>query len=126
MQVSEVMDECIRQTLMKFSIRKPHVQVDIPQIAIELLSGIQQNDFLIERSYTQWRKCQANVLEELFSSVNYPEMQELGILLDKIRNPEEWNIIMTPAERAEVLLAIRQVASSLSSMGRSSNIQGSA
>lgn len=32
---------------------------------------------------------------------------------------------MTPAERAEVLLAIRQVASSLSSMGRSSNIQGS-
>ncbi|PWA69505.1 hypothetical protein CTI12_AA296270 [Artemisia annua] len=125
MQVSEAMDERIRQTLMQFSIRKPHVQVDIPQIAIELLSGIQQNDFLIERSYTHWRKRQANVLEELFSSVNYPEMQELGILLDKIRNPEEWNIIMTPAERAEVLLAIRQVASSLSSMGRSSNIQGS-
>ncbi|GKE20303.1 hypothetical protein Tco_1431815 [Tanacetum coccineum] len=64
----------------------------------------------------------ANVLEELFSSVNYPEMQELGILLDKIRNPEEWNIIMTPAERAEVLLAIRQVASSLSSMGRTPQI----
>ncbi|GKE05642.1 hypothetical protein Tco_1397660, partial [Tanacetum coccineum] len=50
----------------------------------------------------------ANVLEELFSSVNYLEMQELGILLDKIRNPEEWNIIMTPTERTEVLLAIRQ------------------
>ncbi|GJR89196.1 protein unc-13 homolog isoform X1, partial [Tanacetum coccineum] len=124
MQISEAMDERIRQRLMQFSLRNSHVQVDIPQIVIELLSGIQQNDFLIERSYTQWRKRQANVLEELFSSVNYPEMQELGILLDKIRNPEEWNIIMTPAERAEVLLAIRQVASSLSSMGRSSHIQG--
>ncbi|KAK9076709.1 hypothetical protein SSX86_005043 [Deinandra increscens subsp. villosa] len=124
MQISEAMDECIRQRLMQFSIRKSHVQVDIPQIIIELLSGIQQNEFLVERSYTQWRKRQANVLEELFSSVNYPEMQELGILLDKIRNPEEWNVIMTPAERAEVLLAIRQVASSLSSMSGSSHIQG--
>ncbi|KAI3727581.1 hypothetical protein L6452_16197 [Arctium lappa] len=124
MQISETMDECIRQRLMQFSMRKSHVQVDIPQISIELLSGLQQNDFLVERSYTQWRKRQANVLEELFSSVNYPEMQELGILLDKIRNPEEWNIIMTPAERAEVLLAIRQVASSLSSMQGSFSIQG--
>ncbi|KAD6454901.1 hypothetical protein E3N88_09607 [Mikania micrantha] len=34
-------------------------------------------------------KGQTNVLEELFLSVNYPEMQELGILGDKIRNPEE-------------------------------------
>ncbi|KAI3693593.1 hypothetical protein L1987_76540 [Smallanthus sonchifolius] len=124
MQISEAMDECIRQRLMQFSTRKSHVPVDIPQIIIELLSGIQQNEFLVERSYTQWRKRQANVLEELFSSVNYPEMQELGILLDKIKNPEEWNVIMTPAERAEVLLAIRQVASSLSSMRGSSNIQG--
>ncbi|XP_024993695.1 protein unc-13 homolog isoform X2 [Cynara cardunculus var. scolymus] len=124
MQISEAMDECIRQRLMQFSMRKLHVQVDIPQISIELLSGIQQNDFLVERSYTQWRKRQANVLEELFSSVSYPEMQELGILLDKIRNPEEWNIIMTPAERSEVLLAIRQVASLLSSMQGSSSIQG--
>lgn len=124
MQISEAMDECIRQRLMRFSMKKSHVQVDIPQISIELLSGIQQNDFLIERSYTQWRKRQANVLEELFSSVNYPEMQELGILLDKIRNPEEWNIIMTPAERAEVLLAIRQVASSLSSMHATSHSEG--
>ncbi|KAD6455040.1 hypothetical protein E3N88_09746 [Mikania micrantha] len=33
-------------------------------------------------------KGQTNVLEELFLSVNYPEMQELGILGDKIRNPE--------------------------------------
>ncbi|GJZ90384.1 mammalian uncoordinated homology 13 protein [Tanacetum coccineum] len=78
----------------------------------------------MERSYTQWRKRQANVLEELFSSFNYPEMQELGILLDKIRNLEEWNIIITPAERVEHLLAIRQVASSLSSIGRTSQIQG--
>ncbi|KAF5800738.1 hypothetical protein HanXRQr2_Chr06g0240081 [Helianthus annuus] len=124
MQISEAMDECIRQRLMQFSMRKSHVQFDIPQIVIELLSGIQQNDFLVERSYTQWRKRQANVLEELFSSVNYHEMQELGILLDKIRNPEEWNVIMTPAERAEVLQAIRQVASSLSSKRGSSHIQG--
>ncbi|KAL7608412.1 hypothetical protein Lser_V15G09834 [Lactuca serriola] len=121
MQISEAMDERIRQKLMQFSMRKPHVPLDIPQISIELLSGIQLNDFLVERSYTQWRKRQANVLEELFASVNYPEMQELGILLDKIRSPEEWNIIMTPADRTEVLLAIRQVASSLSSMRGSSH-----
>ncbi|XP_071702005.1 protein unc-13 homolog isoform X2 [Rutidosis leptorrhynchoides] len=125
MQISETMNECIRQRLMQFSMRNSHVQVDLPQISIELLSGIQQNDFLIERSYTQWRKRQANVLEELFSSVNYPEMQELGILLDKIKNPEEWNVIMTPAERVEVLQAIRQVASSLSSIRSTSQIQGS-
>lgn len=56
------MDERIRQTLMQFSVRKPHVQVDIPQIAIELLSGIQQNDFLIERSYTHWRKRQVHTM----------------------------------------------------------------
>ncbi|KAD5316789.1 hypothetical protein E3N88_16735 [Mikania micrantha] len=124
LQISEAMDECIRQRLMQFSIRKSHGQVDIPQIVIELLSGIQQNEFLVERSYTQWRKRQTNVLEELFLSVNYPEMQELGILLGKIRNPEEWNVIMTPFERAEVLLAIRQVASSLASMWRSSHTQG--
>nr|XP_043606752.1 protein unc-13 homolog [Erigeron canadensis] len=115
LQISEAMDECIRQRLMQFSMRKSNTQVDIPEISLELLSGVQQNEFLIERSYTQWRKRQANILEELFSSVNYPEMQELGILLDKIRNPEEWNVIMTPADRAEVLLAIRQVASLLSS-----------
>ncbi|GKC63793.1 protein unc-13 homolog isoform X5, partial [Tanacetum coccineum] len=36
----------------------------------------------------------------------------------------EWNIIITPAERVEHLLAIRQVASSLSSIGRTSQIQG--
>ncbi|XP_076897631.1 protein unc-13 homolog isoform X1 [Bidens hawaiensis] len=124
MQISEAMDESIRQRLMQFSMKKSHVQVDVPQVIIELLSGIQQNEFLVERSYTLWRKRQANILEELFSSVNYPEMQELGILLDKIRNPEEWNIIMTPADRAEVLLAIRQVASSLSSMWGSSHTQG--
>ncbi|GJV35304.1 protein unc-13 homolog isoform X3 [Tanacetum coccineum] len=41
MQISEAMDECIRQRLMQFSVRKSHVQVDIPQIVIELLSGIQ-------------------------------------------------------------------------------------
>ncbi|KAI7728449.1 hypothetical protein M8C21_000154, partial [Ambrosia artemisiifolia] len=108
MQISEAMDECIRQRLMQFSMRKSHVQADIPQI------------FGINISHDK----KANVLEELFYSVNYPEMQELGILLDKIRNPEEWNVIMTPAERAEVLLAIRQVASSLSSMRGSSHIQG--
>ncbi|KAL8207792.1 hypothetical protein R6Q57_007204, partial [Mikania cordata] len=58
LQISEAMDECIRQRLMQFSIRKSHGQVDIPQIVIELLSGIQQNEFLVERSYTQWRKRQ--------------------------------------------------------------------
>ncbi|KAI3501237.1 hypothetical protein L1887_29101 [Cichorium endivia] len=121
MQISEAMDEHIRQKLMQFSMRKSQVPLDIPQISLELLSGIQQNDFLVERSYTQWRKRQANVLEELFSSVSYPEMQELGILLDKIKSPEEWNVIMTPADRTEVLIAIRQVASSLSSMRENSH-----
>ncbi|XP_059645069.1 protein unc-13 homolog isoform X2 [Cornus florida] len=116
MQISEAMDVCIRQRLMQFASRETCGEIDVLLISLGLLNGISRSKFLNEKSYMQWKKRQANILEELFSSANHiTEQQTLGILLAKIRNANEWDIIMSPSERAEVLLAIRQVASVLSS-----------
>lgn len=124
MQISEAMDTCVRQWLMQFASRKASVKIDVLQISLDLLHCILKSDFLNERSYTQWRKRQVKILEELFSSVKNitSETQIVETELAKIRNLKEWDI--TPAERAEVLLVIRQVASILSSVHRHFNIQG--
>ncbi|KAA8522362.1 hypothetical protein F0562_013277 [Nyssa sinensis] len=126
MQISEAMDACVRQRLMQFASRTAFGQVDVPQISLMLLNGISKSDFLNERSYMQWRKRQAGILEELFSSANHitTEQQTIGILLAKIRNANEWDIIMSPSERAEVLSAIRQFASILSSLPGKFGIHG--
>uniref|UniRef100_A0A5B7C3J2 MHD1 domain-containing protein n=1 Tax=Davidia involucrata TaxID=16924 RepID=A0A5B7C3J2_DAVIN len=126
MQISEAMDVRVRQRLMQFASRTTFGQVDVPQISLGLLNGIFKSDFLNERSYTQWRKRQASILEELFSSANHitTEQQTIGILLAKIRNANEWDIVMSPSECAEVILAIGQFASMLSSLPGKFGIHG--
>ncbi|CAK9173062.1 unnamed protein product [Ilex paraguariensis] len=118
MQISEAMDAFVRQRLAEFASRRACGQIDVPQILLGLLNGIVNSNFLNEKSYTQWKKRQANILEESLTCTNciMDEQQTVGISLAKIRNAEEWDFMMSPSERAEVLLAIRQVALVLSSV----------
>ncbi|GFQ01344.1 hypothetical protein PHJA_002278300 [Phtheirospermum japonicum] len=59
----------------------------------------------------------ANVLEELVSSDHKKaEKKMIRASLAKIKNPEEWDVKMSPSERNAVLLTIRQVALSFSSL----------
>ncbi|XP_019055877.1 PREDICTED: uncharacterized protein LOC104612733 isoform X2 [Nelumbo nucifera] len=114
MQVSEAMDTCIKQRLLVFTSRtRP---IDVPQISLELLNGIFKSDFLIEKSYKQWRKRQANILEEiLYYSATHTAAEHMTIrsFLAKVRNTEEWNVKM-PSEFSEALLAIQKFTSKLS------------
>ncbi|XP_034709140.1 protein unc-13 homolog isoform X2 [Vitis riparia] len=119
MQISEVMDLCMRQKLMQFATRKLCDRIDIPQISLGLLNSIFKSDFVHEKSYMQWKYRQANILEEvLYFFVNLKTAERLTIKssLAKIRNTKEWDFIMPPSERAEVLLAMKEVASKLASV----------
>ncbi|KAJ4954056.1 hypothetical protein NE237_030888 [Protea cynaroides] len=117
MQISEAMNTLIWRRLTDFTSRTCE-QVDIPEISLELLSGICKYDFLNEKSYIQWKKRQANILEEvLCHSASSITTEHIAIKssLKKIRDSEEWNISTYPFESAEVLLVIKRFASKLSS-----------
>ncbi|KAL1834842.1 hypothetical protein ACET3Z_004493 [Daucus carota] len=126
MQISEAMDACVRQTSMQFASRKACGQLDIPQISLGLLNGIFKSDFLYEKPYMQWKKRQANILEEVFISANHliTDKQVIDTLLAKMNNSEEWDNLMSTSERTEVLAAIRQVSLLLSSVNGHFGIQG--
>ncbi|KAL8106727.1 hypothetical protein AgCh_023473 [Apium graveolens] len=126
MQISEAMDACVRQTSMQFASRKACGQLDIPQISLGLLNGILKSDFLYEKPYMQWKKRQANILEEVLISANHliTDKQVIETLLAKINNSEEWDNLMSTSERTEVLAAIRQVSLLLSSVNGHFGIQG--
>ncbi|XVF10658.1 hypothetical protein REPUB_Repub07fG0201300 [Reevesia pubescens] len=117
MQISEVMDACIRRNMVQLAARRTCGQIDLPQISLELLIGIFRSDFLHEKSYIQWKSRQVNILEELlYFSAKLPETERLTIksCLATIRDTKEWDVAMSPAQRVEVISSIRQVASKLS------------
>ncbi|KAF3448508.1 hypothetical protein FNV43_RR09221 [Rhamnella rubrinervis] len=119
MQISEAIDSCVRQRLMQLATKRIWELTDIPQISLGLLNSIFKSDFLHEKSYIQWKSRQACILEEfLCYSANAvaPDHLTAESSLAKIRNAEEWDMTMTPSERAEVLSAIKHVALKLLSM----------
>ncbi|KAL0329748.1 UNVERIFIED_CONTAM: protein unc-13 [Sesamum radiatum] len=68
---------------------------------------------------------QANVFEELVSSDDRnTEKQLIGTSLGKIRNAPEWDIKMSPSQRSDVLLTLRQVALAFSSIPGRFGVEG--
>ncbi|XP_038982547.1 protein unc-13 homolog isoform X3 [Phoenix dactylifera] len=126
MEISEAMDVRTKRGLRHFGEKKMHEQIDVPQISLELLSAISRSDFPTERSYTQWQKRQANILEELLmTSVDFVSdvHAALSMLLSKLRNIEEWVLNTSPDGRAEILTDIKQYASKFSNMPRKFGIR---
>ncbi|XP_050267137.1 protein unc-13 homolog isoform X2 [Quercus robur] len=127
MQISEAMDACIRHRLTQLAARRIWESVDIPKISLGLLNSVFKSDFLNEKSYVHWKSRQASILEEiLYFSANLEayERETIKSSLSKIRNSKEWDITMSPSERAEVLLPITQVELNLSSLSGKFSIQG--
>ncbi|CAL5360013.1 hypothetical protein CsSME_00050374 [Camellia sinensis var. sinensis] len=126
MQISEAVDLCTRQRLMQFASTNMYERIDIPQISLGLLNGMVKSDFPNEKSHAQWKKRQVNILEELLCSANNrtTEQQTIGSLLTKVKNSKEWDIIKSPSERAEVLLAIRELVLVFSSAPARFGIHG--
>lgn len=127
MQISEAMDACIRQRLTQLAGRRIWESIDIPKISLGLLNSVFKSDFLNEKSYIHWKSRQASILEELiYFSANLEayERETIKSSLSKIRNSKEWDITMSPSERAEVLLPITQVELKLSSLSGKFSIQG--
>uniref|UniRef100_A0A2N9ID72 Uncharacterized protein n=1 Tax=Fagus sylvatica TaxID=28930 RepID=A0A2N9ID72_FAGSY len=126
-QISEAMDACIRQRLTPLAAWRMWESIDIPKISLGLLNSIFKSDFLNEKSYMQWKSRQASILEELLyfsANIEASERATIKSSLAKIRNSKEWDITMSPSERAEVLSAITQVDFKLSSLSGKFSIQG--
>ncbi|KAL6986195.1 hypothetical protein U1Q18_019563 [Sarracenia purpurea var. burkii] len=126
MQISEAVDLCTRQRLTQFASTKTCERIDIPQISLGLLNGMTKSDFPNEKSHAQWKKRQANMLEELLCSVNSRTTKQHTVrsLLAKVKNSKEWDILLPPSERDEALLAIREEVSVLSSAPAQFGIHG--
>ncbi|KAL9177741.1 hypothetical protein ABFS82_01G078500 [Erythranthe guttata] len=125
MQISEATDTFIRRRLTQFAMGKSYGQIDVPQLSIVLLTALLRTDFASEKSYLHWKNRQANVLEELLSSDHKKtEKQMIRASLAKIRNPEEWDIKMSPSERSDVLLTLRQVALTFTSIPVRFGVEG--
>lgn len=119
MQVSEVMNACIMRNLVALASKGTCGQIDIPQLVLGLLIGIFKSDFPTEKYYMQWKSRQVNLLEELLyfsTSLVMNEHKTVGSCLAKIKDTKEWDLMMSPSQRVEVLSSIRQVASKLSSL----------
>ncbi|KAL5551787.1 hypothetical protein UlMin_001963 [Ulmus minor] len=117
MQISEVMDACIRQRMM--AARRSWGKSDIPQISLGLLNSIFKSDFLHEKSYVKWKSRQAGIVEELLcypANLVASDHETIKSSLAKIRNSNEWDMIMSPSERVQLLSNIKQVALKLSSL----------
>ncbi|GER43304.1 hypothetical protein STAS_20150 [Striga asiatica] len=115
-RISEAADTFIRRRLTQFAMGRSCGQIDIPQLSLVLLTGLSKFDLPNEKSYHHWKDRQANLLEELVSSHHKKtEKQMIKAALAKIRNPEEWDVKMSPSDRNAVLLSIRQVALAFSS-----------
>lgn len=116
MQISEVMDTFARRRLVQFASAKAWGQLSLPEIALGFLNSTFRSDFPSVKSYTHWKNRQADILEEYFCSANnVTDKQKIGVLVAKIRNSEEWDNKMSPSERSEILLALKQYLSVLSS-----------
>ncbi|KAL8543750.1 hypothetical protein ACS0TY_004350 [Phlomoides rotata] len=125
MQISVAADEFIRRRLAQYAAGKVWGRFDIPQLSLVLLTGLSKSDFPSEKSYLHWKNRQANVIEELVcSDHNKTEKQMIEASLAKIRNPKEWDIKMSPSERSNVLLTLRQVALTFSTMPERFGMEG--
>lgn len=125
MQVSESTDKLVKRRLTQFTLGKPWGQLDVPQLSLVLLTGISKSDFPSEKSYIHWKNRQANIIEELlFSDYKKNEKQIIETSLAKVRDSKEWDVKMSPSERSEVLLTIRQIALMFSSMPARFGIEG--
>ncbi|KAK9716523.1 hypothetical protein RND81_06G239200 [Saponaria officinalis] len=117
MEISEATDACIRRKLIRRTSRSPHGQVDVLQIVLGLLNSISRSDFQNEKSYIHWKNKQANILEELcslgHSTIEYATIKHS---IGKIRNGREWDV-MSPTERAEILISVRDIASKFQKPG---------
>lgn len=114
MEVSEAMDLCIRQRLMRCCSRTQSAQIDVVQIVLGLINSISRSSFQHEKSYIHWRNRQANILEEFCCAGNLTaEGTNIKYSIDKVRNAREGDI-MSPSERAEILVSIRNFALKLS------------
>lgn len=124
MQISETMDAFAKRRLAQVASVKTWGQINIPEIALGLLNGTFRSDFPSEKSYIQWKHRKANIIEECFSFASRTEKGAVANLLGKIRNTEEWDSKMPPYERSDILLALRQFLSILSSKPGRFGVQG--
>ncbi|KAK9121404.1 hypothetical protein Syun_019021 [Stephania yunnanensis] len=118
MQIAETMDACIRQSLVQLASSTAYREIYVPQISLELLTGICKYNFPSEKLYIQWKKRQANILEELLctsASLKTDECRDVKNMLAMIKSNEQWDISSCPLEHAEVLLTIKKYSSKLSS-----------
>ncbi|XP_051137356.1 protein unc-13 homolog isoform X2 [Andrographis paniculata] len=115
MQISEAADTLIRRRLTQYEMVKSGGRIDIPQLSLALLTGILRSDFPSPKSYLNWKNRQANVLQEFLASNHTKTEKQVGVLLTKIRTLEEWDIKLSPSERSDVLLSLRQIVLSSSS-----------
>ncbi|KAH7659533.1 Protein unc-13-like protein [Dioscorea alata] len=116
MEISESKDALIKQGLRGFCSGTTNENVDVPQIALELLTTISKSDFSNEKAYTHWHKRQVNTLEELLlGSHGFVTEQKLSSFFSELKNIRAWVSNNSSAGHAEVLTAIRRFASSLSS-----------
>ncbi|KAK1274447.1 hypothetical protein QJS04_geneDACA022258 [Acorus gramineus] len=105
--ISEVMDACMKQSLCQIHGRILQNQLDIPSISLELMGSIGRSDFLSEKSYLQWQKRQANILEELLCCTSILSMDE---------QTEDFSEEINHLKYVETLIIIRRFASRLSVM----------
>ncbi|PIA35780.1 hypothetical protein AQUCO_03500267v1 [Aquilegia coerulea] len=118
MQISGTMDACFRRILMQCASSLKFTQIDLPYISLELLNGVGKYDFPSEKLYIQWKRRQANFLEELLyysSSLMTDEHTRIKSLIAKIRNDEQSDR-RTTSELVNILLAIKKFSLKLSSM----------
>ncbi|KAJ3680132.1 hypothetical protein LUZ60_016410 [Juncus effusus] len=125
MEISEAMDEVIKQGLRSFLQKRTNQQIDIPFISIVLLNSISKLNFPTERSRVQFTRRHANILEEfLLSSPNTDSNvgKSISILLSKLRNSEEW-VVNSGEAHVEILTIIQKYASKISSMPKKYNLE---
>ncbi|KAJ0962092.1 hypothetical protein J5N97_029920 [Dioscorea zingiberensis] len=114
--ISGVMDARIKQGLRGFCSRAMDEKVDVPQIALELLTVISKSDFSNEKTYIQWHKRQVNILEELLlGSHGFVTGQKLSIFFSELKNIKAWVSNNGSSGHVEILTSLRRFASSLSS-----------
>ncbi|KAK4389327.1 protein unc-13 [Sesamum angolense] len=151
-KISEAADTFIRRRLTQFATGKSCEPIDIPQLSLVLLTGVLRSDFPTFSSFQfllaflvncntsadgqeiylpivaheeAMTGLQANVFEELVSSDDRnTEKQLIGTSLGKIRNAQEWDIKMSPSQRGDVLLTLRQVALAFSSIPGRFGVEG--
>ncbi|XP_048558708.1 protein unc-13 homolog isoform X2 [Triticum urartu] len=126
MEISESMDTLAKRALRRIGSKMVQGQLDVPCIALQLLSSVGKFDFPTERLRVQWQRRQVNVLEELllFSASHECNMSEtLRIVLSKLKNTEDW-VVSVPDGRIEVLTIIERYNTRLSTASKKFGLKG--